>query len=57
MKLKVTIEFRDDTTKDFVCNDFPAVGDWITLFFDNFERQIIPKDAVKSLYYKFCRVK
>lgn len=55
MKLKVTIEFRDDTKQEFLCNDFPIIGDWITLFFDDFERKMIPKEPVQKISYKFVK--
>lgn len=49
MILKVEVTYRDDTKKVYDCNDFPFVGDWITLYLPNFRRELIPKDAVASI--------
>lgn len=55
-RIKVEIEYRDDTKETFDCVDFPAIGDWITLYLakDNQERMVIPKESIKNIRYYFA---
>ena len=53
MKLKVKIIYRDDKEEIFLCNDFPYVSEWITIYLENWRRKMLPKEAVKSIEYWF----
>ncbi len=49
MKVFVTIKYRDDKEETFTCIDHPSIGDWITIYLENFKRLTIPKDAIASI--------
>ncbi len=49
MKLKVIFTYRDDKKEEFICADFPNIGDWITLYLEDFKRVQIPREAVAKI--------
>lgn len=53
MQLKITIVFRDDKEEEFICADFPGIGEWITLYLEDFKRVTIPKEAVARIKQEF----
>lgn len=56
MKLVVTIKYRDDSSEEIECVDFPSISDWITLYKPQFERIVIPRDAVAKITYKIIKL-
>lgn len=55
MKIKVTILYKDDKTKTYICVDYPSVGEWIWLCMPNLERLIIPKEGVAEIKYEVIK--
>lgn len=56
MKFKVTITFRDDTVKTYICFFSPDFTDWVILYLaDNKNtRKFIPKEAIKDMEYCYA---
>ncbi len=53
MKLQVTLKYKDDSTGTFDCVDFPSIGEFLTLYLENFERKMIAKEKIDEINYKF----
>jgi hypothetical protein len=54
MTLIIKIKYRDDTTEEYECVDYPSMGDrWMTLYLKEFKRKIICTDKIDELEYFF----
>lgn len=56
MKLKIKITFRDDKVEEFICVDFPAIGDtWTTLYLEGFKRKTISSATIVFVEQEFIK--
>lgn len=56
--LKMTVDFRDDTTKVFVCVDMPHISaPWVTLYLKDFKREVLHSEGIKGMRYEIMEEK
>jgi hypothetical protein len=50
--LNIKVDYKDGTKETFKCVDYPNYGQFITLYFQDFERRLICPDKVDGLTLK-----